>query len=102
VRPRRLGPGNLFTWRFKTKDYWEAVPAPGIIETTGQLMRLHEPWATSNSSDVLRVLQFHGASTTLDEEGLIVVQVEDSELAGLNQDLGRLGCRVSSEMLHNV
>jgi hypothetical protein len=65
-------------------------------------MRLHEPWATSNSSDVLRVLDSRSGSVTLDEEGLIVVQVEDSEVDGLNQDLGRLGCRVSSELLHNV
>jgi hypothetical protein len=102
VRPRRLEPGDSFTWRFKTKDYWEAVRVPGQIRTVEQLMALHEPWVTSDASQVLYLMESHGAQTSVDEEGLIVVEIDDGKLDEINTELARLGCRVSNELLHTL
>jgi hypothetical protein len=102
VRPRKVRLGNAFTWRFKTKDYWEAIPAPRTIETAEELIRLHEPWATARASEVLRIIGAHGGTLSLDEEGLIVVEIDDSRLADLNLELARAGCVVSQDLLHEV
>jgi hypothetical protein len=102
VRPRRVLEGAAFTWRFKTKDYWQAVPAPKHIETAEDLMLLHQPWATSNARDVLEVVRAHEGRVSLDDEGLIVVDVDEAELERLNAELGRLGCTLSSELLHTL
>ena len=92
----------MFTWRFKTKDYWEAVPVSGHIRSVEQLMALHEPWVTSNAHQVLQIIRAHGGQTSLDEEGLITVEVEREELAELNADLAKHGCTLSNELLHTV
>ena len=97
-----MKPGNAFTWRFKTKDYWEAVPAPGPIETVEALMALHEPWVTSDARRVLRVIGAQGGSASLDDEGLIVVEVGDENLERLNTELARFGCRLSNDLLHTL
>jgi hypothetical protein len=102
VRPRRLGTGSAFTWRFKTKDYWQAVGAPQPITTVQELMALHEPWVTSSAQSVLAVIRNHGGQASLDEEGLIVVEVDEAMLAGLNAELAALGCTLSNELLHTV
>ena len=102
MRPRKLEPGDTFTWRFKTKDYWQAVDAPGSIETAEQLMALHEPWATSTAQQVLSVVGNHGAEMSLNDEGLIVVDVEEATLGELNAELAVYGCRLSNELLHTV
>jgi hypothetical protein len=102
VRPRRLEPGDRFTWRFKSKDYWEAMQAPRKIETVEELMALHEPWVTSGASQVLRTIEARGGEACLDEEGLIVVDVSDERLDETNAELGTLGCRLSNESLHVV
>ena len=102
MRPRRLEPGDIFTWRFKTKDYWQAVAAPDPIDTVADLMALHEPWATSSAQQVLEVLDNHDAALSFDEEGLIVVEVDDAKLDQLNQELARLGCTLSGELLHTL
>ena len=102
MRPRRLRPGDAFTWRFKTKDYWQAVAAPRPIETVEELMALHEPWATSRAQHVLQVLDDHGLEPSLDDEGLIAVEIDDTRLNQVNQDLARLGCTLSNELLHTV
>jgi hypothetical protein len=102
VRPRKVLEGSAFTWRFKTKDYWQAVPAPKHIETAEELMLLHQPWATSNARDVLEVVAAHRGRLSLDDEGLIVVDVDDADLEQLNAELGRLGCTLSNELLHTL
>ena len=102
MRPRRLEPGDIFTWRFKTKDYWQAVAAPRPIDTVADLMALHDPWVTSGAQQVLEVLDNHDVEPSLDEEGLIVVEVDDARLDQLNQELARLGCILSSELLHTL
>jgi hypothetical protein len=102
VRPRRLPPGNAFTWRFKTKDYWQAVGVPRAIETVEELMALHEPWVTSSAQRVLSVVRNHGGDMSLDAEGLIVVDVEDAALGELNAELAALGCTLSNELLHTL
>ena len=102
MRPRRLEPGDTFTWRFKTKDYWQAVAAPGPIETVEELMALHEPWVTSSAQQVLELLDNHDGEPSLDEEGLIVVEVDDARVERLNHELARLGCTLSSELLHTL
>ena len=102
MRPRRLKPGNSFTWRFKTKDYWEAVRVSGQIGTVEELMALHEPWVTSDASQVLHLIESHGAQTSVDEEGLIVVEIDDGKLGEINTELARLGCRLSNELLHTL
>jgi len=63
-------------------------------------MHLHQPWATSNAHDVLEVVLTHGGRVSLDDEGLIVVDVDDADLGQLNAELGRLGCTLSNELLH--
>lgn len=92
----------MFTWRFKTKDYWEAMRVPRQIETVEELMALHEPWVTSNASQVLQVIKSYGGQTSLDGEGLIVVEVDDARLEEMNTELARLGCRLSKELLHTL
>jgi hypothetical protein len=102
VRPRRLASGESFTWRFKTKDYWQAVPAPGAISTVDELMGLHEPWVTSSAAQVLSAIRSHGGEASIDDEGLIVVEVDDADLSALNADLEAFGCTLSNELLHTV
>lgn len=102
MRPRRLAPGDAFTWRFKTKDYWEALRAPNPIQTAEELMRLHEPWVTSSASEVLRTINAHGGQVSLDDEGLLVVDIDRAGVKGLNAKLASLGCLVSEELLHTV
>lgn len=102
MRPRRVEPGDAFTWRFKTKDYWEAVPVSRSIQSVAELMALHEPWVTSNASEVLRVIAGHGAQLSLDDEGLILVEVDDAKLSEMNDELSACGCRVSNELLHTL
>ncbi len=102
MRPRKLEGGRAFTWRFKTRDYWEAVPASRPIESVEELMRLHGPWVTSDASQVLEVIRAHGARLFLDQEGLIVAEVDDSAVGELNADLAGLGCTLSEELLHTV
>ncbi len=97
-----MGTGNAFTWRFKTKDYWQAVGAPQPITTVQELMALHEPWVTSSAESVLAAIRNHGGQASLDEEGLIVVEVDESLLAGLNSELAALGCTLSNELLHTL
>ena len=75
---------------------------PREIETVQELMALHEPWVTSAASEVLRVLETHGGRASLDQEGLIVVEVDDEALDETNAELATLGCRLSKELLHRV
>jgi hypothetical protein len=65
-------------------------------------MLLHQPWATSNAQEVLEVVRAHGGRTSLDDEGLIVVDVDEGDLERLNAKLGRVGCTLSNELLHTV
>ncbi|HEM61039.1 MAG TPA: hypothetical protein ENO24_02015 [Chloroflexi bacterium] len=102
MRPRKLASGDAFTWRFKTKDYWEAIRAPRPIETAEELMRLHEPWVTSSASEVLRIIAAHGGLVSLDEEGLLIVDTDEADVQGLNAELASLGCVVSEHPLHTV
>jgi hypothetical protein len=102
VRPRRLATGNAFTWRFKTKDYWQAVPAPSLIQTAEQLMTLHGPWVTSSPAQVLAVIHKHGGEAALDEQGLITVEVDEAKLEQVNAELAALGCTLSNELLHTL
>lgn len=102
MRPRRLEPGDAFTWRFKTNDYWQAVPAPGLIETVEQLMTLHGPWVTASPSQVLAAIRNHGGEASLDEEGLITVELDEAKLELANAELARLGCVLSNELLHTL
>jgi hypothetical protein len=97
-----LEPGNRFTWRFKTKDYWEAIGVSRQIQTVEELMALHGPWVTSNASQVLQVITAYGGDTFLDEEGLIVVELDDGIVEEMNAELARLGCRLSNELLHTL
>ncbi len=92
----------MFTWRFKTKDYWEAMKVPRQIDTVEELMALHEPWVTSNASQVLQVIKAYGGQVSLDEEGLIVIEVNDAKLEEMNTELARLACRLSNELLHTL
>lgn len=92
----------MFTWRFKTKDYWEAVRLAGPIQTVEELMALHEPWVTSNASEVFEVVQSHGGQMSLDDEGLIVVEIDDGKLEQLNSELATQGCRMSNDLLHTL
>ena len=102
MRPRRLAPGNAFTWRFKTKDYWEAVPAPRFIETVEELMILHGPWVTATPSQVLAAIRKHGGEASFDEEGLIIVEIDEANLGQANSELAGLGCTLSNELLHTL
>lgn len=63
-------------------------------------MVLHEPWVTSNASEVLEVIESHGGQTSLDDEGLIVVEIDDGRLEQLNGELATQGCRLSNDLLH--
>jgi hypothetical protein len=92
----------MFTWRFKTKDYWEAVPVSRQIETVEELMSLHEPWVTSTASQVLQVIKTCRGQAFLDHEGLIVVEVADDQLEEMNNELARLHCTLSNELLHTL
>ena len=92
----------MFTWRFKTKDYWEAVRVPRPIQTVEELMALHDPWVTSNASQVLQVIKAHGGQPFLDEEGLVVVEVADDKLEEMNEELAGLRCTLSNELLHTL
>jgi len=102
VRPRRLEPGDAFTWRFKTKDYWQTVPAPGPIHTVEELMTLHGPWVTASPPQVLAAIRNHGGEVSLDEEGLITVELDEAKLEQTNAELARLGCVLSNELLHTL
>ena len=92
----------MFTWRFKTKDFWEAVHVSRQIQTVQELMALHEPWVTSNASQVLEAIEACGGQTSLDEDGLILVEVADDRLEEINSELARLGCTLSNELLHTL
>ena len=92
----------MFTWRFKTKDYWEAVSVSGQIRSVKQLMALHEPWVTSHTHQVLQIIRAHGGRTSLDNEGLITVEVGREKLEEINADLAKHGCTLSNELLHTV
>jgi len=92
----------MFTWRFKSKDYWEAVPVSGQIRSVEQLMALHEPWVTSNTHQVLQIIRAPGGHTSLDNEGLITVEVGREKLEEINVDLAKHGCTLSNELLHTV
>ncbi len=102
MRPRRVEPGDRFTWRFKTQDYWQAVQATMQIRTVGELMVLHQPWVTSQASQVMGVIEAHGGRASFDEEGLIVVDVVDDRLQRINAELAAVGCRLSGELLHVI
>ncbi len=102
MRPRRLGTANAFTWRFKTKDYWQAVPAPSPIESVEELMALHGPWVTSSPAQVLGVIRKHGGEASLDQEGLITVELDEADLQEANAELAELGCTLSNKLLHTV
>lgn len=102
MRPRRLQGGKAFTWRFKTRDYWEAVPVARPIDTVEELMLLHQPWVTSKASDVLEAVHSHGGRTLLDDQGLAVVEIEEAKLGQVNAELRALGCTLSNELLHTV
>ena len=65
-------------------------------------MVLHEPWVTSNASEVLEVIESHGGQTSLDDEGLIVVEIDDGRLEQLNGELATQGCRLSNDLLHTL
>jgi len=94
--------GKAFTWRFKTRDYWQSVPVTQPIDTVEELMLLHQPWVTSQASDVLETILSHGGKTALDDEGLIVVEIDESSLEEANVDLRTLGCALSNDLLHTV
>jgi len=102
VRPRRLEGGKAFTWRFKTRDYWESVPVARPIDTVEELMLLHQPWVTSKASDVLEAVHSHGGRTLLDDQGLAVVEIEEAKLEQANAELSALGCTLSDDLLHTV
>ena len=102
MRPRRLQHGDAFTWRFKTKDYWQAVPAPSLIETVEELMTLHRPWVTASPPQVLAAIRNHGGEASLDEEGLISVELDEEKLEQANAELARLGCALSNELFHTL
>ncbi len=92
----------MFTWRFKSKDYWEEVPVSEQIRSVEQLMALHEPWVTSSTHQVLQIIGAHGGHTGLDNEGLITVEVGRQNLEEINADLAKHGCTLSNELLHTV
>ena len=71
------------------------------IDTAEELMRLHQPWVTSQASSVLNTLHSHGAITSLDE-GLVVVEIDEGALEQANAELSTLGCTLSNELLHTV
>ena len=102
MRPRRLEGGMAFTWRFKTRDYWEWVPVAKPIDTVEELMLLHQPWVTSKASDVLETVHSHGGETSLDDEGLVVVDIDDAKVEQANAELSSLGCALSNDLLHTV
>jgi hypothetical protein len=94
--------GKAFTWRFKTRDYWQSVPVSQPIDTVEELMLLHQPWVTSKASDVLETVLSHGGKTSLDDEGLVVVEIDGASLEEVNADLSTLGCTLSNDLLHTV
>ena len=102
MRPRRLEGGKAFTWRFKTRDYWESVPVAKPIDTVEELMLWHQPWATSKASDVSETVHSHGGKTSLDDEGLVVVEIDDAKLGQVNAELRKVGCTLSNDLLHTV
>lgn len=67
-----------------------------------ELVALHEPWVTSNASEVLEVIESHGGQMFLDDDGLIVVEIDDARLEQLNGELATQGCRLSNDMLHTL
>lgn len=67
-----------------------------------ELVALHEPWVTSNASEVLEVIESHGGQMFLDVEGLIVVEIDDGRLEQLNGELAAQGCKLSNDMLHTL
>jgi hypothetical protein len=91
-----------FTWRFKTRDYWQAVPVARPIGGVEELMSLHEPWVTSRASDVLETVFSHGGELSLDDQGLIVVDIDEKGLEQANAQLSTLGCVLSRDLLHTV
>jgi len=94
--------GKAFTWRFKTRDYWQSVPVTQPIETVEELMLLHQPWVTSQASDVLDTILSHGGKTFLDDEGLVFVEIDEASLEAVNAELSTLGCTLSNGLLHTV
>jgi hypothetical protein len=72
------------------------------IDTVEELMLLHQPWVTSKASDVLETVHSHGGKTSLDDEGLVVVEIDDAQLEQVNAKLSTLGCTLSNELLHTV
>jgi hypothetical protein len=65
-------------------------------------MLLHQPWVTSRASDVLETVLSHGGQTSLDDEGLVVVDIDDAKLERANADLVTLGCTLSNDLLYTV
>jgi hypothetical protein len=72
------------------------------IDSLEELMLLHQPWVTSKASDVLETVHSHGGKTSLDDEGLVVVEIDDAQLEQVNARLSTLGCTLSNELLHTV
>jgi len=97
-----LAGGQAFTWRFKTRDYFQAVPVAQPIDSVEELMLLHQPWVTSQASDVRDTILSHGGKTFLDDEGLVVVEIDEASLEEVNAELGTLGCTLSNDLLHTV
>ncbi len=65
-------------------------------------MKAQAPWVTSPPQEVLQALENHGATLTIDEEGLIVVEVCESILEEVNATLRGMGCALSNEPLERV
>jgi hypothetical protein len=72
------------------------------ISSVEELMVLHQPWVTSKASDVLETVHAHGGKASLDDEGLVVVEMDEAGLERANAELGALGCTLSNGLLHTV
>jgi hypothetical protein len=94
--------GKAFTWRFKTRDYWQSVPVAQPIDSVEELMLLHQPWVTCQASEVLETIFSYGGRTSLDDEGLVAVDIDEASLEEVNAKLRTLGCTLSNDLLHTV
>ena len=65
-------------------------------------MLLHEPWVTSDASKVLGSIHAHGGQPSLDQEGLIVVEIDENKLDLVNSELAGFQCELSNQLLHTV
>ena len=72
------------------------------IDSVEELMLFHQPWVTSKASDVLETVRSHGGKVALDDEGLVVVEMDEAKLEPLNAELSTLGCTLSNDLLHTV